>query len=132
MGNLLGHGVRIGEPSDLLAAGEGLETMLSLRMALPGLPVVAALSANHLAALILPSTVRRLYIAVDSDDAGRVAADRLAARSEPHGVQTIRLISRRADVNEDLRVFGLDDLREHLRRQLAPADVERLLPSRLG
>ena len=35
MGELLGHGVRFGAPTDLLAAGEGLETMLSLRMALP-------------------------------------------------------------------------------------------------
>ena len=35
MGHLLGHGVRFGVASDILAAGEGIETMLSLRMALP-------------------------------------------------------------------------------------------------
>ncbi|MDT8326796.1 MAG: hypothetical protein RQ750_05325, partial [Roseovarius sp.] len=38
MGNLLGHGVRIGKPDSVLAAGEGLETMLSLHLALPALP----------------------------------------------------------------------------------------------
>lgn len=31
----------------------GMETMLSLRMALLGLPAIAAISANHLAALLL-------------------------------------------------------------------------------
>ena len=65
MGNLLGHGIRIGRPGEIMAVGEGLETMLSLRMALPDLPVAAALSANHLAAFIPPDGLTRLYIAVD-------------------------------------------------------------------
>ncbi|KCZ46736.1 hypothetical protein HY17_19480, partial [Hyphomonas sp. CY54-11-8] len=42
MGNLLGHGVRIGTASDILAAGEGLESTLSVRMALPNMPVISA------------------------------------------------------------------------------------------
>ena len=54
MGLLLGNGVRFGHAGDTLAAGEGIETMLSLRSALPTLPMIAALSANHLAALTLP------------------------------------------------------------------------------
>src|SRR5260370_31694370 len=54
MGHLLGHGVRFGVVDDVMAAGEGIETMLSLRMILPTLPMVAALSANHLAALVFP------------------------------------------------------------------------------
>ncbi len=129
MGHLLGNGVRIGEAPDLLAAGEGLETMLALRMALPDLPVVAALSAGHLAALILPPSLKRLYIAVDSDMAGRDAADRLAERASADGTEAIRLTTRLEDVNEDLRAFGLTELRADLRPQLAPEDVERLLPS---
>ncbi|TCT00182.1 hypothetical protein EDC64_1341, partial [Aquabacter spiritensis] len=32
----LGHAVRFGAADDVLAAGEGIETMLSLRCALPG------------------------------------------------------------------------------------------------
>ena len=63
MGHLLGHGVRFGVATDVMAAGEGLETMLSLRGALPRLPMLAALSANHLAAILFPATLRRLYIA---------------------------------------------------------------------
>ena len=67
MGDLLGNAVRFGVANDVLAAGEGIETMLSLRSVLPTLPMAAALSANHLAALLLPPTLHRLYIARDND-----------------------------------------------------------------
>ena len=62
---------------DVLAAGEGIETMLSLKTLLPGMPMAAALSANHLAALLLPPSLRRLYVAADNDKAGLRAAARL-------------------------------------------------------
>ena len=127
MGALHGHGVRFGKADDLLAAGEGIETMLSLRTALPALPSAAALSASHLAELILPSRLKRLYVALDSDDAGRNAADRLTERATALGIETIRLTSRLEDVNEDLRALGLHELRAHLGPQLAPEDVDRLL-----
>jgi hypothetical protein len=48
IGGLLGHAVRFGAVDDVLAVGEGIETMLSLRLALPAMPMAAALSANHL------------------------------------------------------------------------------------
>ena len=47
----------------------------------PPCPMVAALSANHLAALILPPGLRRLYIARDNDDAGRWATETLTERA---------------------------------------------------
>jgi hypothetical protein len=50
MGDLLGHAVRFGRPSEIMAVGEGIETMLSLKSALPRMPMAAALSAAHLAA----------------------------------------------------------------------------------
>lgn len=80
MGNLLGQGVRFGEAHDVLVAGEGVETLLTLKALLPQLPMVAALSANHLAALLLPRGLRRLYIAHDNDRAGLSAAKRLVNR----------------------------------------------------
>ena len=129
MGLLLGHGVRIGVAARILAAGEGLETMLSLRMALPKLPVIAALSANHLAALLLPTSIDRLYIAADADEAGRIASDALAERAYEQGIETVPFRFRRGDANEDLRAFGLQDFRAHLRGQLAPDDATILLPS---
>ncbi|MCT9000250.1 DUF7146 domain-containing protein [Chelativorans intermedius] len=127
MGNLLGHGVRIGAATDILAAGEGLESTLSLRMALPDLSVIAALSANHLAALILPAGLRRLYIAADADEAGAMAADKLTERADAVDIETIRLSPLGDDFNEDLRKLGREDLRAHLGPQLATADLSRLL-----
>ena len=85
LGHLLGNGVRFGScRRDILAAGEGVETMLALKSVLPSLPVIAGLSANHLAALDLPPApaLRRLYVARDNDAAGLKAA-RTAARTRP-------------------------------------------------
>ncbi len=42
MGHLLGHAVRFGAVRDILAAGEGIETVLSLRQILPDLPMNAS------------------------------------------------------------------------------------------
>ena len=84
MGHLLGNGVRFGvggpapAQAEVVAAGEGLETMLSLRCVLPAMPMIAALSATHLAALVLPPGLRRLYVARDDDRSGRRAAEMLA------------------------------------------------------
>ena len=127
MGNLLGHGVRTGEPDSVLAAGEGLETMLSLHLALPELPAVAALSANHLAALQLPADLRRLYIAVDADPAGLSAAGQLAHRAIGAGIDAVHLTPRLGDFNDDLRANGRDALRAHLRPQLASEDAVAFL-----
>ena len=127
MGGLLGHAVRFGAADDVLAVGEGIETMLSLRCALPAMPMAAALSANHLAALLLPLTLRRLYIARDADAAGDVALAALTERADAAGIEALALSPRMGDFNEDLRAFGLGALRAALRIQLAPQDVVRLM-----
>ncbi|WP_419910372.1 DUF7146 domain-containing protein [Hoeflea sp.] len=119
MGRLLGNAVRIGRPCGVLAVGEGLETMLSLRMALPGLPVAAALSGHHLAAFDPPEGLTRLYIAADADEAGRMAAETLRERSTSGGLETIRLSPVFNDFNDDLRRLGLEEMRDRLRVQLA-------------
>ena len=127
MGDLLGHGVRFGRPADAMAAGEGIETMLSLRQVAPNLRTVAALSAAHLAALILPPTCKRLYIAEDADPAGRNGADQLASRAEAAGVEALRLRPTLGDLNEDLVHLGIEALTLALRTQFAPEDVGRFL-----
>ena len=129
MGNLLGHGVRIGRPGDIMAVGEGLETMLSLRMALPDLPVAAALSANHLAAFIPPDDLTRLYIAVDADAAGYKAANTLKERIRTSGIRAVHLYPARGDFNEDLVKSGPGGMRARLRPQLSPTDAARLCPA---
>ena len=125
MGQFLGNGVRFGAVTDVMAAGEGIETMLSLRSALPSLPMVAALSANHLAALLFPATLRRLYVARDHDAAGDAAFDALAQRAQLAGIEAVPLSPTLQDFNDDLRHLGLAELRAALRVQLAPDDVTR-------
>ena len=130
MGSLLGHAVRFGPHGDVMAAGEGVETMLSLRMVLPGMSMMAALSAAHLSAILFPETLRRLYIARDIDPAGDEAMATLTARAEAAGIGTIPLAPRLGDFNEDLVAFGLDDLRALVRPQVTPEDVERFIVSK--
>ncbi|MDA9519042.1 DNA primase [Bradyrhizobium sp. CCBAU 11434] len=129
MGDLLGNAVRFGVVDDVLAAGEGIETMLSLRCVLPTMPMAAALSANHLSAILLPSGLRRLYIARDADAAGDAVQATLTQRAEDAGVEAIALSPRLGDFNEDLHIFGIEALRAELRLQLVPEDVARFLHS---
>lgn len=127
MGDLLGHGVRFGVAQDVLAAGEGIETVLSARSGLPRMPMLAALSAAHLAAILFPPSLRRLYIVRDSDPAGDGARDSLVERARSVGIEAIDLSPVLGDFNEDLRQFGIDALRADLRVQIAPEDVSRFL-----
>jgi hypothetical protein len=127
MGHLLGHGVRFDVAADVMAAGEGLETMLSLRTILPSLPMVAALSANHLAALLFPPTLRRLYVARDRDPAGDAAMASLHRRSTAAGIETLGLSPSFDDFNEDLRRLGIEEFRASVRRQLVAQDVMRFM-----
>ena len=91
MGHLLGHGVRFGVVTDVMAAGEGIETMLSVRSALPDLSMVAALSANHLAALLFRVTLRRLYVVRDDDPPGDFAVATLSERARAAGIEVLTL-----------------------------------------
>jgi hypothetical protein len=127
LGRLLGSGVRFGSATDVMAAGEGLETMLSLRVVLPAMRMVAALSSAHLAALILPAGLRRLYIARDNDRAGHQAAETLGSRASADGIETLILTPRADDFNTDLCGLGREALAASLRVQLIPEDVARFL-----
>ena len=129
MGDLLGNAVRFGvADDDVLAAGEGIETMLSLRCVLPTLPMAAALSANHLSAMSLS---RRVCVGSISPATPMPPETRwqavLTQRAKAAGIEAIPLSPRLGDFNEDLHVFGLDALRAALRIQLAPEDVARFL-----
>ena len=127
MGNLLGNAVRFDVARDVMAAGEGIETMLSLRCVMPTMPMVAALSAAHLAAILFPATLRRLYIARDDDPAGDGAMASLIDRANEAGIEAMALSPRLGDFNEDLRTLGIDALRAALRVQIAPEDVARFM-----
>jgi len=129
IGHLLGNAVRFGVADDVMATGEGIETMLSLRSVVPTVPMVAALSANHLAAILFPPTLRRFYVARDNDAAGDAAMATLAERAHAAGIEALTLSPTLGDFNEDLRHLGIDDLRAALRAQLAPEDLARFMES---
>lgn len=127
MGDLLGSAVRIGVPGRVMAAGEGIETMLSLRQVLPSMAMAPALSAAHLAAILFPPALRRLYIVRDNDPAGDGARDMLIQRANAEGIEAIPLSPALGDFNEDLQRLGIHALRTSVRVQLAPEDVARFM-----
>ncbi|WP_349963139.1 toprim domain-containing protein [Rhizobium sp. ZPR3] len=133
LGGLLGNGVRFGFPVNapvaVMAAGEGLETMLSLSHVMPGMPLVAALTANHLAAFRFPPECRRVYIAADADAAGRHGIEALSRRAQEEGILPLVLSPELGDFNEDLRWLGPDRLTASLRAQLVPEDAMAFLPA---
>ncbi len=115
LGAILGNGVRFGEADESAIIGEGIETVLSLNSAFPDIPLVAALSAAHLAAWKIPAGLRRLIIAADNDCAGQNAARKLADGAKADGVKVQTFVSTGKDFNDDLRRVT----REQLWRQMA-------------
>ena len=127
MGLLLGHGVRFGPDAPVMAVGEGIETLLSIREPMAAMSMIAALSAAHLAAIDFPTRLRRLYVARDDDAAGAGALATLTERGEAAGIEVVPLEPERGDFNADLVLLGRDRLARSLSRQLHPSDRHRLL-----
>ena len=127
MGHLLGNAVRFTVARDVAAAGEGIETMLSLRCVMPNMPMMAALSAAHLAAILFPTMLRRLYVVRDNDPAGDGAVASLFDRARAARIDVVALSPHGDDFNDDLRRFGVDALRAAVRVQLVPEDVARFM-----
>src|SRR3546814_7249102 len=108
MGDLLGHAVRFGASGEVMAAGEGIETILSLRCVLPEMAMSAALSAAHLSAILFPDTLRRLYIARDNAPAGDGAMMTLIDRARAAGIGATAVSPTMGDVNKpEEPQFGL-------------------------
>ena len=123
LGKQLGHGVRFGTAASVMLAGEGLETVLSLKTIMPALPMVAALSASHLGALVLPQGLQRLYVARDRDAAGRWAFERLAKCARESSVVVLPLDPVANDFNDDLLNFGARLLCGSVQWQMAAEDA---------
>jgi Toprim domain len=123
LGRQLGNAVRFGSVDEVMLAGEGIETVLSLKTVLPGLPMLAALSASNLGGLLLPPELKRLYVARDRDPAGEAAFQRLARRAAGLGLMVRPLDPIAGDFNDDLIGSGAKALRAALERQLAAEDA---------
>lgn len=129
MGHLLGHGIRFGRSGRVMVAGEGIETILSLRQVMPSLPAIAGTSAAHLAAILFPVALKRLYVARDADPAGTAALKTLTERAVPAGIEVVPLEPRLDDFNSDLHTFGRKRLAASLRPQLLSSDAGHFLQS---
>lgn len=125
MGNILGNAVRLGTAEEILIAGEGIETMLSLHEVLPTMPMAAATSSAHLAAILFPQTLQRLYVARDRDAAGDAALGILTDRAKAAGIELVSLMPELDDFNDDLRQHGASALGERVRLQLHEQDRTR-------
>ena len=122
MGNLLGHAVRFGAAGDIMAAGEGIETVLSLLSLFPAMPMVAGLSAAHLSALVLPKSLRRLYLLRENDASGAFAEKRLGQRCNAAGIELMVLTSIAKDLNIDLCKAPAHVAKARIVPQMAPED----------
>jgi len=127
MGHLLGHGVRFGLADEVMVFGEGIETLLSFHEIAPALPLVAGLSAAHLAALAFPAPLRRLYVARDRDAAGLAAFGAIAERASSVRIDVRPLDPRLDDFNSDLVRIGRKGMTAWVRSQMQPGDAARFL-----
>jgi len=125
MGNILGNAVRFGTADEVLIASEGIETMLSLREVLPTMPMAAATSSAHLAAILFPPTLRRLYVARDRDAAGDAAFSILTDRAQSAGIELVSILPELGDFNDDLRQHDALALGKQVRLQLHERDRTR-------
>ena len=112
LGRIAPCAVRFGQPAEAagrtLVVGEGVETMLSIRTALPELSVAAALTARHLRMFEPPNDLELLWIARDAGRPGETAAEDLMARLtwERPGLDIRLLKPRGGDFNDRLRQMG--------------------------
>ena len=127
MGHLLGHGVRFGVAHDVMAAGEGIETMLSLRSIMP-----TCRWSPRSRPITSPPSCSRQHCAVSMSPAMPIRPAtrrwrRLNDRAAAAGIEALTLSPALGDFNEDLLRLGTDELRAALRVQLAPEDVVRFM-----
>ena len=102
----MGAPVRFGRPDTTLLVGEGIETVLSIVTAVPGVISAAALSAGSLGAFVPPAGLKRLVIAPDNDFEGERAAEHLARRCSRDGLESHVIVSESGDFNDDLVMLG--------------------------
>ena len=129
LGRLHGCAVRFGVPGDVLIVGEGVETMLSIKTALPHMPVDCALTAQHLSMYVPPRRVRSLWIARDAGRPGENAARELERpmKTERPDLCVRHLKPRRDDFNTRLRQMGARRLARRL-REIMGTDADGVLP----
>ena len=115
-----------------LLAGEGIETVLSLVTAVPGIHAAAALSAGSLGAFEPPEDLALLVIARDNDMEGGHAANRLQRRCRERGIPSIVFVPERSDFNDDLIAFGEETLAARIAPLIASTKSGATVEERRG
>ena len=112
LGRVHGRAVRFGGSASgaTMLAGEGIETVLSLVTAVPGVHAAAALSAGSLGAFDPPQDLARLVIARDNDPEGERAATRLQRRCRERGIPAVVIVPEYSDFNDDIIAIGAENL----------------------
>ena len=87
--------------------------------------MAAATSSAHLAAILFPPQLERLYVARDRDAAGDAAFGILTERAQAAGIQLVSLLPELGDFNDDLRQFGASTLGQRVSLQLHAQDRTR-------
>ena len=107
-GRVHGRVVRFGgSPSGArLFTGNGIETVLSLITAVPGIHAAAALSAGSPGAFEPSQDLPLLVIARDKNVEGGHAANRLQHRCVGRGIPSNVIVHNRTDFNKNLIAFG--------------------------
>ena len=130
LGRIYRCAVRFGVPGDLQVAGEGVETMLSIKTALPHMPIAACLTATHLRVYDPPASLRELWIARDAGTPGETAAEDLKARlaSERPDLRVEVLKPRGGDFNDRLIRMGKARLARRMGEIMGPS-ADAILPA---
>ena len=91
---LVGAAIRLFKVDDIMAIAEGIETALSVT-ADTGLQCWATGSANNMKAVVIPESVKTVWIYTDSDDSftGQAAAYELANRLMVREGKTVRVVN---------------------------------------
>lgn len=107
---ITGCAIRFGEPHEVLALAEGIETALSVVVA-TGLPCWACICAHGLEAVEIPDSVREVLIFADKDRSvtGERAAQVLAERLKGRDVTT-RVVTIREEIPESKKGIDVNDL----------------------
>ena len=134
LGRVHGRAVRFGGSASgaTLLAGEGIETVLSLVTAVPGIHAAAALSAGSLGAFDPPQDLALLVIARDKDVQGGHAANRLQLRCAERGIPSTVIVPEHSDFNDDLIAIGKETLAARIAPLIATTQPAVTMEERRG
>lgn len=120
---ITGCAIRFGEPHEVLALAEGIETALSVVVA-TGLPCWACICAHGMEVVEIPKQVKRVLIFEDKDlsGTGERAAQALYIRLKTEGVQ-VRVASVPSEVPVGLKGIDWNDTLLELGPSAFPVDV---------